>query len=305
MFDLVIIGAGPAGLTSAIYASRALLNVLVIEKGAPGGKLLNSHVFDNYPGMQGFSGGDIARSFYKQAESFGTKFEFGNIKEVKSINPNQQEIILDDGKKITSKKIIIATGLSPKILPIDGFKEYFGKGISTCVVCDGAFYRERPIAFIGGGYSATEELSFGSKLASKVYVINNEKELRGEKITLEKIKKLTNVEIHNNSNVTKLLTKDNKITGLEIFDNNLKESKVINVEGIFLYIGAKPNIEFLSSLHIEKNEQGYIKVNSSMETSIPGIYAIGDIIDKKFRQLTIAVSEATIAALEVEQKINH
>ncbi len=305
MYDIIIIGAGPAGLTAAIYAQRMRKKVIVIEKNAPGGHMLNTHIIENYPGISSISGGGLAIEMFKQATSFGTTFEIGssvtNIRHDKDKKINYVE--LENGKIIEGLTVFITSGMEPKMLDIENTDKFFGKGISTCVICDGAFAKNKPIAIVGGGTSATEETLFAKTISQHVYIINKNDQLYGEEVTLEKIKDFDNVTIFNRSVVSKYIGEDN-IEGIVIKNLDTNEETILDVKYVFLYIGSIPNSSFIQKLGIT-NEFGYIDVDPwTMKTSIPSIFAGGDVTGRRIKQISIATGDGTIASLEAIRYID-
>ncbi len=303
-FDLIVIGAGPAGLTSAIYASRAGLKTAVIEKGAPGGKLNNTHKVDNYPGMEGKAGWEFSQSFTTQAKNFGAEIIGGEVAQIANLeSKTEKEVMLANGNKYTTKAIIIATGLQPMKMEVPGADEYFGKGISTCVVCDGAFYRGKDIAIVGGGNSATEESLFAAGIVNKVYIINQFPGFRAEQATLDKLEQLENVEVMHNTDYKEVIGEEGKVAGFVVKDKNTGESKTLSVQGIFTYIGWLPETQFMKDSGL-LNEEGYIEIKADGSTKFPGVYSAGDVTPKPFRQITVATSEGTNAALAAVNYFN-
>ncbi len=303
-YDLVVIGGGPAGLTSAIYAARAGMKTAVIEKGAPGGKLNNTHKVDNYPGMEGKAGWEFSMSFSTQAQNFGAEIigaEVVGISELDSAA--EKKVTLSNGDTLTTKTIIIAVGLQPMKMQIPGADEYFGKGISTCVVCDGAFYRGRDITIVGGGNSATEESLFAAGIVNKVYIVNEFPGFRAEKATLNKLESLENVEVLHNTNYKEVIGENGKVTGFVVEDKNTGEVKTLDVQGIFTYIGWLPETEFMKESGL-LNEDGYVEIGEGGKTKFPGVYSAGDVTPKPFRQITVATSEGTNAALSAVNYFN-
>lgn len=296
--DLIIIGGGPAGLTSGIYASRSGYKTIIIEKSAPGGKLNNTNKIENYPGMEGKSGWKLAMLFSEQAKNFGAEIIGGEVIEITNLDSlENKKVILSNGTEYISKTIIIASGLKPKKLNAIGYEKYFGKGISTCVVCDGGLYKGRDIAIIGGGNSATEESLYASKIVKNIYIINKFSQFKAEKITLDKLSKLDNVFPIHNTSVLEILGTDKNITGIKIFNEKNNEEKIINLSAVFTYIGWEAENYFIKDENM-LDENGYIIVNeNNMETKYKGVYAAGDTTPNLFRQITIASSDGTKAAL--------
>ena len=282
MYDIIIIGAGIAGLTSAIYASRSNRKVLVIERSIPGGRIVSAPHVKNYPGFIDISGADLAGNLYEQALSLGTKIIFETVK---GIIDGPIKKVITDKSTYECKSIIIATGLDRKTLGIANEKELVGKGISYCASCDGYFYKEKTVAVVGSGKSAIEDAVYLSNIASKVYIINNHDSLD--------IELKNNMEIINNSTIEKINSNDE----LESIDINTPEGvKNIKIDGLFISIGFISSNEEFDSL-IKVDDKGYIIANNT-HTNIDGIFAAGDCIKKNLRQLVTASSDGAIAATE-------
>ncbi len=234
--DIIIIGGGPAGLTAAIYAARAGKSVMVIEKSAPGGKMNNTHMIDNFPGMVGKHGYEFSMAFTEQAKQFGAEIKGGDVVEISNLDSNDSKYIkLKNGDEYTAKSIIIAAGLKAKPLNVPGYDEYFGKGVGVCLVCDGAFYRSKKVAVIGGGNSATEESLFASDMIGEIHIINSFPGFRAEKLTLDKLNSKDNVFVRHNTNVKAINGTDGKVSSITI-ESNGKEEK-LDIDGVFTYIG--------------------------------------------------------------------
>ena len=305
MFDIVIIGGGPSGLTAAIYVQRMGKKALIIEKNAPGGRMLNTHLVENYPGIDSITGGQLSINIFNQATKFGTQFEFGaSVIDIKHNEKTKiNEIFLDNGKVIPSLTVYITSGSTPKLLNLQNTDKFFGNGISTCVICDGSFARGGPIAIIGGGNSAAEEAIFARSISSHVYIINRLEEIIAEKVILNKLKTFENVTILNSSEVVKYLGED-KITGVRVKNSISGKEIELDVNYIFLYIGSSPNTNFAKKLNI-LDENGYIKIDPwTMKTNIASIFAGGDVVPRKFKQISISTSDGTIAALEAIKYID-
>lgn len=303
-FDLIVIGGGPAGLTSAIYASRAGLKTAVIEKGAPGGKLNNTHKVDNYPGMEGKAGWEFSQAFSTQATNFGAKIIGGEVVSISDLeSEKEKKVTLGNGDTYTTKTIILSMGLQPMRMGVPGEEEYFGKGISTCVVCDGAFYRGKDIVIVGGGNSATEESLFAAGIVNKVYIVNKFPAFRAEQATLDKLETLENVEILHNHEAKEVLGQDGKVSGFVVEDSTTGESKTIEAQGIFTYIGWLPETQFLKDSGL-LDQDGYIEIGTGGTTKYKGVYSAGDVTPKPFRQITVATSEGTNAALSAVNYFN-
>lgn len=300
-YDLVIIGAGPAGLTAGIYAARARMNVLLLEKTVPGGQILVTDWIENYPGFpEGISGYDLAEKMKIQAEELGLKIETA---EVHSLNLSRElkEIVLKD-RSITAKSLIIASGASPRNLGI-GEDKFMGKGVSFCATCDAPFFKDKTVVAVGGGDTAVQEAIFLTKFAKKVYLVHRRDELRATKILQERAFANDKIEF----------VWDSVPTGLEGFFGlegvkvkNLKtnEEKTLKADGCFIWIGILPNTSFLNNA-VETDEFGFIRADATMQTSVPGVFAAGDVRDTPLRQIATAVGDAAIAAVCAEHFIEN
>lgn len=298
--DLIIIGGGPAGLTAAMYAGRAKLKTLLLENKIIGGQVRNSYTIENYPGFKTIQGGELADIFQAQAEEFGAIIDEFDLIENISFSDNEK-IIETETYIYKPKAVIIATGASPRKLPIPQESEFAGKGIHYCAVCDGAMYEGKRIGVVGGGNSALEEAVFLTKFAEKVYLIRRYDYFRGEQSLID--------EVFNNPKIEVLLNEDLiEVKGNAFLEcatiKNTKTGEItqLNVDAIFGYIGTEPKTESVKE-YIKLNEQGYIITDEDMQTNIKGVYAAGDVRDKKYRQITTAISDGTIALLNAEKYI--
>ena len=298
--DLIIIGAGPAGLTAAIYASRANLETLVLEKDVIGGQVRLSYTIENYPGFESIKGNELADKIEQQAVALGAtidEFDF-----IESVSLKDEEKIIETGDYIYKPKaVIIATGATPKKLPIPSEKKYLGKGVHYCGVCDGAGYKDEVIAVIGGGNAALEEAMFLAKLAKKVIIIRRYDFFRGEAKVLEAVENTPNIEIMYNWDLIDVAGDDFVETAI-IKNTQTQEIKEIPLKAVFGYIGTQPKTDLFRE-DICLTDSGYIPGNESMETNVKGVYVAGDVREKEFRQITTAVADGTIAALKAEQYI--
>ena len=298
-YDLVIIGAGPAGLTAGLYAARARMNVLLLEKMVPGGQVLVTDWIENYPGFpEGISGYDLSEKMRIQAEKMDLKIETA---EVYSLNLSQdiKEIGLKD-RSITTKSVIITTGASPKKLGI-GEDKFFGKGVSFCATCDGPFFKEKTVVAVGGGDTAVQEAIFLTKFAKKVYLVHRRDELRAAKILQERAFENNKIEMVWDS-VAIGINGFFGVEGVKIKNVKTDEEKVLKADGCFIWVGILPNASFLSK-DIQTDEYGFIITNGKMQTSVPGVFAAGDVRDTPLRQITTAVGDAAIAAVCAEHYI--
>ncbi len=300
-YDLVIIGAGPAGLTAGIYAARARMNVLLLEKTAPGGQILITDWIENYPGFpEGISGYDLSEKMKIQAESLGLKIESAEVLSF-NLSGEAKEIILND-RTVTTKSIIITSGASPRKLGI-GEDKFFGKGVSFCATCDGPFFRDKIVVAVGGGDTAIQESIFLTKFAKKVYLVHRRNELRAAKILQERALKNEKIEFVWDSVVTGI----KGFFGVEgVTVKNLKtgEEKNIPANGCFIWVGILPNTSFLNG-SVKTDEFGFIMADAKMQTSVPGVFVAGDVRDTPLRQIATAVGDAAIAAISAEHYIEN
>ncbi len=300
MIDVTIIGGGPAGLSAAIYACRANLKVLLIEKENLGGKLIKIDKIENYPGFKSINGFDLANNLIEHSKSFDYKVKQSDIKEIKDLN-NYKQIVLDNDEIINTKTIIIASGSKEKELDLDHSKEFIGKGISYCAVCDGFFYRKKDVIIIGGGNSALQEALYLSQLVNSITIIIRRDVFRADQLLVNQISKNEKIKVIKSVVPNKLIIEEDKLIGLEIMDkeNNLS---IINCSGIFPYLGASPNTAFVPSEMLDEN--GYIKVDKNMSTSISGIYGAGDVTNSKLKQIVTACSDGALAANSAIKYLN-
>ena len=302
-YDVIIIGAGPTGLAAAIYTSRAILSTLVIDESSAGGQVKTTHQVANYPGfVEPIAGHELAANMRKQAEKYGTKFKLAV--DMTDIHLSNQEkwIELDNEEKITSEFVIIATGSSPRLLNIPGEQEYKGSGVSYCATCDGEFYKNKDIFVIGGGNSAMEESLLLLQFVKSITVVHQFDKLQAEKTTADKVIANPKVDILWSHEPRAFYKKENKMV---VEAENLKTNEHIRLErdGIFIFVGLVPNSAFLKNTPIQLTEYGYVITGPQMETGIRGVYAAGDIRDKRHRQITTAVGDGTVAALEIIHKV--
>ncbi len=294
IYDLIIIGLGPAGVSAAIYAKRAGLKVLCFESKMIGGYLNYIDKIDNYPGLYGISGPDFAFNLYESINKLG--IEVKNT-EVIEITQGDVKEVTTKNEKYLCKSIILSTGRSPKLLGISKEKELLGHGISHCALCDGAFYKDKVVAVVGGGNSALQEALYLSNICKQVYLIHRKNNFRVVGEVVERINNTSNITQMLGQNIKELIEKDNKLSAI-ILDNN----QTFNVDGLFIYIGFEPNTKFLKNLNII-NEDGYITVDKYFATKESGIYAVGDIVSKDIYQISTAVSDGTIAATSIINNI--
>lgn len=301
-YDLVIIGGGPAGLTAGLYASRARLNVILLEKVVPGGQVVTTDWVENYPGFpEGISGPDLVQKMTAQVQKFDLKIETNAVVSMDLSEPIKK-ITLSD-RVITTHAIIIASGASPKKLGVPGEDTFYGKGVSACATCDGPFFKDSVVAAVGGGDTAVQESLFLTKFAKKVYLIHRRDQLRAEAILQERALANEKIEFLWDS----VLTGIKGLTDVEkISVENLKtgDTKEIAVEGCFIWVGILPNAEFLPEV-VELDQYGFIIVDTNMQTSVAGVYAAGDVRSTPLRQIATAVGDAAIAAFSAEHYLQN
>ena len=291
-YDVIVIGMGPAGITSALYLKRANLNCLIIEKNTPGGLLNKTSTVENYPGIIQITGPDLAYKFYEQLNAQQIPQKFEEVKEI--IDNNDYKKVVTNKGEYTAKKIIIAIGREPKKLKNTNEERLEGKGISFCSLCDGTLYKNEEVSIIGGGNSALEEALYLSYICKKVTIINKSNTLKGDSIIIEKVNDKENIEVINNSEVKEFHGKNDKLEYVTLKTD--KEDKDLYVKACFIFIGYEPATKFLKNLDI-LDEKGYINVDEARRTKIKGIYAAGDIVKKEAYQIITASSDGAIAAV--------
>lgn len=291
MNDIIIIGAGPAGMTSAIYAKRAGYNPLVLEKNTYGGQIINSSEVANYPGIKKIDGYTFATKIYEQLKELEIEVKHEEVINIKKIDKTIN--VITNKNEYECKSVIIATGLTKRKLNIENEEKLIGKGISYCATCDGAFFKENDVAVVGGGNTALEDAIFLSNYCKHVYLINRTENFKAEKSLLDSFKQKNNTEIITSANIKKLVGKE-KLEKIEL-DNG----KILNISGLFIAIGQIPNCNF----DIIEKENGFIKSNEECTTNIPGIFVAGDIRNKSVRQIVTAVSDGAVAAINAVKYI--
>jgi thioredoxin reductase (NADPH) len=300
-YDVVVIGAGPAGMTAGLYAGRSMLKTVVLERGAPGGELLNTEMIEDYPGFEHIQGWELAQKFAAHAEKFGANIQTANAERVKRVDDGSFETVTDGGDVYRSPTVIITAGGTPVKLGIPGEAEYAGKGVSYCAVCDGAFFREQVIAVVGGGDAACEEADFLTRYASKVYLIHRRDEFRASKIIQKRVFENPKIEVIWDSAVTEIHGDDvGLVNRLTLQNTRTGDVSELAASGIFVFIGFKPNTGIIAD-HVEHDAAGYVITDWNMQTSIPGLFAAGDVRVQLTRQVTTAVGDATTAAIAAEK----
>lgn len=296
MYDLVIIGAGPAGLTAAIYAQRANLKSIMIEKSAPGGQIVNTFEIDNYTGFTKISGGDLALSMFNHAMAVGVEYGYGDVLSV--VKENNVFHLVTDQQTYEAKAVIIASGMLQRKLGLEHEDMLSANGISWCAICDGPIYKDEEVVVVGGGNSAVEEASYLSTLVKKLTIVQNLAHFTADKKSIDHLNKQNNVTSLFNTLVTKFLVENNKLTGVEVTNTTTNEKHTIPCKGVFEYIGWTPNTYMVKDLGIT-NPWGYVEANERMETAIPGLFTAGDVRVKQIRQVVTATSDGAIAVQNV------
>ncbi len=301
-YEVIIIGSGPAGLAAALYAGRAELDTIIIEK-APlsGGQIINTYEVDNYPGIPNISGFELSTKFREHCDSMGMKFITGEVVSF-TVENGIKVITLDDGTIYRSKTAIIATGANPRKLKVEGEEKLAGMGVSYCATCDGAFFRNKVTAVVGGGDVAVEDAIFLARLCKKVYVIHRRNEFRAARTYINKLMSLENVEIIWDSVVEEIIGSQ-QVEKIVIKNVNAKDSRELPVDGVFIAVGNIPNSDVYKTV-LKTDAGGYIVSGENCETNIPGVFAAGDVRTKELRQIITAASDGAISITGVEKYLN-
>lgn len=300
-YDVVVIGAGPAGMTAGLYAGRSMLKTVVLERGAPGGELLNTEMIEDYPGFEHVQGWELAQKFAAHADKFGANIQTANVGHVKRMDDGSFETVTDGGDVYRSPAVIVTAGGTPIKLGIPGEAEYAGKGVSYCAVCDGAFFRDQVIAVVGGGDAACEEADFLTRYASKVYLIHRRDEFRASKIIQKRVFENHKIEVIWDTLVDEIHADDvGLVSRLTLRNTKTGDISELAASGIFVFIGFKPNTGIIAD-HVDHDAAGYVITDWNMQTSIPGLFAAGDVRVQLTRQVTTAVGDATTAAIAAEK----
>ena len=290
-FDTIIIGAGIAGMTAAIYLKRENINVAIIEKEMPGGQMVKTPAIENYPGFERIDGSTLAMNIYNQVEKLKIPFIFD---EVIDIQDGEDKLVITKNNRYRAKTILLSTGRIPRKLNLMGEDKLIGRGISYCATCDGAFYKDKDVVVVGGGSSAVTEAIYLTNIARKVILLYRGENLRSENVLKERLENIENAEIKYNTEIIEIKEQNGKVNEVILNNGSLK------VDGIFVFIGYEPNVKFLKDLNLTI-DNGYIVVDDNMKTTIDGIYAAGDSIKKQLYQLTTAAAEAAIAANSIKK----
>lgn len=293
-YDLIIVGAGPGGMTAAIYGSRAGLTTLILEMGAPGGKLIKTNEISNWPGIQKINGADLASEMFAHATSFGAEYAYGEVVDVQN-DGDMKRVICSDGSAYTCRALIVASGTVERMLHIPGEAENIGRGVSYCAVCDGAFFKEKAVCVIGGGNSALEEALYLTQFVSKVYIVIRRDVFRAEVHIQEQVEQNPKIKIIKKHIPVQILDDSMKVSGIVIQDVDSKEKQTLSVSGVFPYVGADPITSFLKRYDV-CDAHGYLLVDQNNETKEKGIYGAGDVVAKPLRQVVTAASDGANAA---------
>lgn len=303
IYDILIIGGGPAGYTSALYASRAGLDTVILEGMSVGGQMMLTDVIDNYPGfVDGVDGFTLSQNMQQQAEKFGAKTVYDEVVSV-DFNSEIKEVETAFSGKLFARTVIIASGASPRELGLDNEQELVGNGVHYCAHCDGRFYKDKEVVVVGGGNSAVSDALYLSHLCKKVYLVHRRDVLRATKIYHDPIMKAENIEFCYNSVVSKIATENNKVNGVTLIDTKTNEKRNINCDGVFISIGRKPATDFLSD-SVALDESGYVVADESTKTDVDGVYAVGDVRTKVLRQVVTAVSDGAVAVHYAEEYLS-
>lgn len=302
-YDVIIVGAGPAGMTAAIYAARADMNVLLLDKLAPGGQIINTNEIQNYPGVGTINGAELAYQMFEHTQQFeNIAFDYGTVKEITDNGKEKTILCEEDGKEFTAKAVILATGTRPRCLDIPGEDKFRGNGISWCAICDGAQYRDRDVVVIGGGNSAVEESIFLAGIVKSLTIVTMF-DLTADPMACDKLRAMNHVTVYPYQDILEF-TGDTKLTGVHFKSTKTGEENTVSCDGVFEYIGLTPTTEFLKDLGV-LNQFGYVEVDEKMHTKVDGIYGAGDCVTKNLRQVITACADGAIAAQEASHYVQN
>ena len=295
LYDVVIVGGGPGGLTAGIYAMRAALKTILLEKAVAGGQVALSDGVENYPGFESITGYELSQKFLQHAQSYGMEFV---QEEVVAVEPGLDfhSVKLADGNVLKTHTVILASGGSPRKLGVPGEDEYYGKGVSYCGVCDGFFFKDKTVVVAGGGDTAAEEALYLAKLAKQVYLVHRRDALRASMILQQRVKDECKIEILWNTIVTEIKANKEGVNAVSLQDTQTGEQRELSADGIFIFIGFLPNNQLVPA-GIKMNADGYVVTNEKCETNMPGIYVVGDLREKYAKQIVVAAADGCTAAL--------
>lgn len=292
-YDVVVIGAGPGGMTAALYAARANLNVAMLDRGIYGGQMNKTDKIENYPGFTSIKGPELGEKMYQSAKNAGVQFLYGDVRKIQ-LDDQQAKHIQTDTDELVAKAVIIATGSTNRKLNVPGEEEFAGKGVSYCAVCDGAFFKDQKVTVVGGGDSAITEGLYLANLADQVNVIHRRHQLRAQPVLQQRAFNNSKMNFTWNSQITEIIGDKTHVTGVKVHDKETGKDRTIETSGVFIYVGNVPNSRLFANLNITDRD-GWILTNEKMETAVPGIYAVGDVRKKELRQITTAVGDGGVA----------
>lgn len=293
IYDVIIVGAGPAGMTAAVYTSRANMSTLMLERGIPGGQMANTEEIENYPGFGSILGPDLSNKMFEHAQKFGAEYAYGDVKEVRDGHP-YKTVITSDNKEYLAKSVIVASGAEHRLLGVPGEKELSGRGVSYCAVCDGAFFRNKELVVVGGGDSAVEEAVFLTRFATKVTIVHRRDQFRAQKILQKRAFENEKISVIWDT-VVKEIRGDGVVQSVLLENVKTGEQSEFPTNGVFIYVGMDPLSSAVKHLGIT-NEAGYVLTDERMHTKVPGIFAAGDVREKTLRQVVTATGDGSIAA---------
>ncbi|MDP2480490.1 MAG: thioredoxin-disulfide reductase [Candidatus Palauibacterales bacterium] len=298
--ELIIVGAGPAGLCAALYAGRSEMDAVLLEQGAPGGQLLLTELVDDYPGLEEVGGLELAERMTEHAAKFGVESTYGVVESIRRDEAGRFLVAVSDGTVYRSSAVVLTAGGTPRRLGVPGEEEFRGQGVSYCAICDGAFFKGQTIAVVGGGDSAVEEGEFLTRYAEKVYVIHRREAFRAQAVLEERLLRNPRAEVIWNTVVEEIRGDDSGVASLALRDVGTGETSELPVTGVFIFIGFDPNTTVLAE-HVEHDAGGYLLTDRDMRTSVPGLFAAGDVRSQLVRQITTAVGDATTAVFAAEK----
>ncbi|ASJ56040.1 thioredoxin-disulfide reductase [Brevibacillus formosus] len=299
IYDVIIAGAGPAGMTAAVYTSRANMSTLMLERGIPGGQMANTEDIENYPGFTSILGPDLSTKMFEHAQQFGAEYAYGEIKEIRDEEPYKRVITGD--KEYLTKSVIVATGAEHRLLGVQGEKELSGRGVSYCAVCDGAFFRNKELVVVGGGDSAVEEAVFLTRFASKVTIVHRRDQFRAQKILQKRAFDNEKIEVIWDTEL-KEIRGEGKVQAVLLQNTKTGEQREYPADGVFIYVGMDPLTASVRPLGIT-NDAGYVLTDEKMNTKVKGVFAAGDVREKMLRQVVTATGDGSIAAQSAQHYV--